>query len=148
MKKWIGLLIAVAGLNAHASWMQDYCSDAEGATQMRLGHNESFLFITKQTWKDREMQSERIDLKLLDEVNYEVRESQLLHDEYRSSCDVPNPPDVGYGSGKSVSYKKVSISYKDGRLFDEGVVGVNQDRTAVEVYMICKQLSSGQIPCR
>ena len=132
----------LAASQAQASWFQTYCSTADGTLAQATGHSEWYFNATQRTWDT----TGRVDTKLaLEGVDTVSSAEQTLVQESGTSCQPGD--EYGVGTWRSVTYAKVRVTKTDGSLFPENVVGVTDDRTAIEASWLCETNGNSMMPC-
>ena len=140
------LLIAASLLLSTASFgsaFQIDCSNATGQIKVSSGHFSNKIILT-----------EYVSPAVNNSVEYEPRATPVenltvdtvLETISFNTCDDGS---VGGGMAQSESWysKKVSITKEDGTLFPSNTIGINEDGTAVEAWLICKSFMNSRVPC-
>ncbi len=129
---------------AHASWFQEYCSDAEGTVRRGSGHDENFLQITQRVWGE----DGKKDTILRDEngaLTYNEKSNKVVEKEYHENCRPGE--EIGFATSREVNLVQLEIQNSDGRLFDKDIVGVSKDLKTVNATLICERNYGGEMLC-
>ena len=141
MKKLTLAIAFLFSVSANASFYQISCSNADGTTTSANGHVENFLKVTKFTYQGNEAVKEIIDLDKIDTVEVAYSNDQLIERKTTDGCP------ASWISWQETRVVSISITNKDGSLFDKGIVGVSQDLKSINTHLICQEDGNSMVFC-
>jgi len=146
------LLLATALIigttTAHASFYQDYCSNAEGSTKTSEGHVSNNISVTERSYNQATGQIINNVVELGDQKAKVTVEENMTISELDESegCDTTNPSS-GFYSVTTTSIERVTITKLDGSKFSKNTLGVSDNLMAVETTLICEKQISSEAYC-
>lgn len=128
MKKILITVLAITAFAANASYYQSVCTSADGYTKIANGHSKNFVKLTEYTYGSV-YSVDTIDYKRSD---LDIKELKNMELDSKTICN------RYLYSKKTITYKKLSITKKDGSLFPSSTIGVSKDLKSVEADMLCE----------
>jgi hypothetical protein len=145
MRKVMLATIVFAGMSAQASWYQESCSNGEGTVKLAHGHNDNFISYTTRVYDGNGGVEENIVRDESGDLRFEIVEEKELAKESHQSCDGTNQ--IGFGTWKNVTYRRVKITKADGSAFNENTLELSQDKQSIVTSMICEENGNSEILC-
>ena len=144
MKQIIITLIALAITPAMASSFYVKCSSADQNTSWETGHFQNTLTVTARVYpKEGPRLYQKIEMDLRD-MNMD-RDSETIYEERLGGCQ--EGQSHAFWAHRSMEFVKVTITRRDGGIFENDILGMSKDRKSIKAEVLCEREISNQIRC-
>lgn len=156
MQRLIFVMALAISFTAQASFLQDYCGNADGSVQTASGHVDSFIQVKKRTWDNGQPKDEVVKLDY-NNISWAYSEESLLQESRFNSCDIIQAQsDVLHGGGQntggvaswqSTYTSKLVITPKNGFQLSPDYMNYNRENGTIETLVICTSKGNSRVLC-
>lgn len=140
------MTLATVSTEAHASSMQETCSNHEGTVKTSGGHGPWFTQYTIRDWNsgtDTVVRDEENALEVTELSRQNISEESNA-EQARKTCKKGSTIGLFW---KEVYVQNVKITKADGSKFEKGTLEATNDYSAIEASLICERVVTNIMPC-
>ena len=138
-------VILLFTLSASASYVQTYCSNAEGNIRWASGHKGNSAHVVRQTW-DETGYKETVFSVYNDfpQATLSLKIEITLKEWSKKTCS-----ESGGGTlfWSNVTYGNLTMTNSDGSEFPDGILGLSEDKKSITNLVLCEKNGNSRILC-
>lgn len=136
------MITLTSTFTAQASYMSNVCSNANSTIISKSGHRMPSVIVNDYSETATGGIPVELDTQMI-KVYHSAE--KVVFSKQTNGCQEEGG--FAYGSSKTISTSKITISNKDGSTFPEGFTGRSIDGLTIEDYVICESFISSQVHC-